>query len=105
MTIWYVEKFLHMADFSPQALPVVPVTNIRYGWMLGGWGVDVRWMGTRRVVTSGESHLTNVPITGSSVKKAREYLERKVLKRSFEQDRIGENGERFQFVSVFLLLS
>ena len=24
-------KFLHMADFSPRALPVVPVTNMRYG--------------------------------------------------------------------------
>ena len=37
MTICQVEEFLHMADFlhrhrrfSPQAPPVVPVTNIRY---------------------------------------------------------------------------
>ena len=51
------------------------------GWMGAELEVDGRWMGTRRVVTSGESQLTNVPITGSSVKKAREYLERKVLKK------------------------
>ena len=30
MTICHVEKFLHMTDFSPQVLHVVPVTNIRY---------------------------------------------------------------------------
>ena len=26
-------KFLHMTDFSPQALPVMPVTNMRYELM------------------------------------------------------------------------
>ena len=30
MTICYVKKFLHMTKKSPQAPPVVPVTNIRY---------------------------------------------------------------------------
>ena len=31
MTICHVEKFLHMADFSPQPAVVMVVTNIRYG--------------------------------------------------------------------------
>ena len=30
ISVCHVEKFLHMADFSPQALPVVPVTNMWY---------------------------------------------------------------------------
>ena len=35
-------------------------------------------------------------------KKAREYLERKFVKKCFKQDRIGRNAERFKLVSVFL---
>ena len=31
MTNCYVKKFLHMTKTSPQAPPVMPVTNIRYG--------------------------------------------------------------------------
>ena len=31
MTIFHVKKFLHMAKKSPQAPPVMPVTNIGYG--------------------------------------------------------------------------
>ena len=32
MKICHVVKFLHMTDFSPRVRPVVPVTNIRYGY-------------------------------------------------------------------------
>ena len=35
-------------------------------------------------------------------KKAREYFERKFVKKCFKQDRIGRNAERFKLVSVFL---
>ena len=36
MKICHVKKFLHMTKNSPQAPPVVPVTNIRYALQLRG---------------------------------------------------------------------
>ena len=63
-------------------------------WMGGGWAPAEWW--------HRESHLTNVPITGSSVKKSRRILGTESIKKMFQTSR---NVERCQCVFTLAYLA